>query len=66
MFISMYIFQMLQNPEEFNTAVQGLFSAQQQAILAGMCAIINYNLYLSMKSKNRCYAFNLQKIRYKQ
>ncbi|XP_045207764.1 TBC1 domain family member 23-like [Mercenaria mercenaria] len=29
---------MLQNPEEFNTAVQGLFSAQQQAILAGSAA----------------------------
>jgi len=26
---------MLQNPEEFNTAVQGLYSTQQQAILAG-------------------------------
>ena len=32
---AVYIFQMLQNPEEFNTAVQALFSAQQQAILAG-------------------------------
>ncbi|KAL4229019.1 hypothetical protein ACF0H5_012057 [Mactra antiquata] len=29
---------MLQNPEEFNTAVQGLFSIQQQAILAGSAA----------------------------
>ncbi|XP_052258806.1 TBC1 domain family member 23-like isoform X2 [Dreissena polymorpha] len=29
---------MLQNPEEFNTAVQALFSAQQQAILAGSAA----------------------------
>ena len=44
---------MLQNPEEFNTAVQGLYSTQQQAILAGNnCVDYCERIFICVNVKN--------------